>query len=164
MLRPRVITHAYVDSRRLGQPGDRSPGGARETMPPDAAISKVIKYIPAEIIALQQVLNGWAVAAPTDGWLIGWLSIVLLVLTPVWFAVSTREKGDPISWPQVVLSTIAFAFWLYAVSEPAKAHLPNFGLSSVSGSFIFALFLLATPMLEKLLPPWNLRTPTVRSA
>jgi hypothetical protein len=123
----------------------------------DGTVAKIIKYIPAEIIALEQLLIGGAALLQADTasqTVIGWLSLGLLAFTPFWFAASTKEAGLPIAWSQVVLSTIAFAIWLFAVESPAIDVLrgfgfPETGLDKGLGSLLFAFFVAFTPMLER---------------
>ena len=148
-LRPRVVTAAAVRITR-----DIGPSLPAE----DGAVAKVVKYIPAEIIALQQLLEGGAAAtgAAAGVQVFGWLSLSLLVLTPFWFAASTREAGQPVAWSQVVLSTVAFAIWLFAIDSPAVGILHSFGVPQTGldksfWSFLFAFFGGITPMLEKIM-------------
>ena len=143
-LRARVITSADVkEQKRDGAvrgPGDTS--GVE-----DGAVSKIIKYIPAEVIALHQALSGFSVGNEK---LVAILIGVLAALTPIWYATSTRDAGEPIQWSQVVLSSLAFAFWLFAVKSPALALVPGLNLSDQAGTILFVFFMGITPLLEKI--------------
>lgn len=167
-IRPRVITAGDAEMRVPYAAPTR--GGGEATMPSaapvatsgeDGYVSKLVKYIPAEIIALQQLFNGIAPAPEAASDLtnrmvvFGGLSLGLLVLTPFWFAATTRDKGEPVAWSQVVLSTLAFAIWLFAVGSPAISllrswGLPETGLTVSDWSILFAVFVAVTPMLEKI--------------
>jgi hypothetical protein len=165
-LRPRVITADDVKVARENGKPERQRGGlegnaelAASAAPvPDTYINQIVKYIPAEIIALQQFLNGGGAIYAQNTFseaIFGWLSIGVLLLTPFWFATSTREKGEPVAWSQVVLSTVAFAVWLLAIESPAVGILKTFEvpadvLDKNLWSILFPFFIALTPMLARI--------------
>ncbi len=161
-LRPRVITAADV-RRDATTRRARSPDEGGE----DNYTAKLIKYIPAEIIALHQSLAGFATTTqagapvPFNDTLIQWLIVGLLILTPFWFAASTRARGEPVAWSQIVLSTLAFVIWLLAVHSPMLS-LPALSFTGLAaqnaddieraGTILFIFFTGVTPMLERIIP------------
>lgn len=110
--------------------------GTADSLPPDALrlgrgkrpqaddyLGRLAKYIPAEIVGLYLATAG-VVPAGQNGqprcvalWII---FAVNLLLVPIyfWFATS-RENHKPLG-PQVILATIAFPVWVFAVGGPFK--------------------------------------------
>jgi len=89
----------------------------------DGYIDRLLKYIPAEIIALylgttnvvplsdpqhprQQEIATWVIAA------------LAALATPLYLYVTTRKKGAPTVWPQIIISSIAFPVWVFAIGGP----------------------------------------------
>ncbi len=162
-LRPRIVTQQDAQAIQRGLTavvrGEAAPGAAvKAGVSADSYLNQVVKYIPAEIMALQQLLNGGAdyYQPGTPGRMVfGWLSIGLLVLTPFWFAESTRDAGETVAWSQVLLSTTAFAVWLLAVNSPAVGVLEGFQVSpdlldKNLWSVLFPFFVGVAPMLRKI--------------
>ncbi len=83
---------------------------------PDDYLARLVKYVPAEIIALYLTAAGivpanrsgvlWAVAA------------FCAVLTPVYLRWVTSRGGVPPLRQQIVIGTIAFPIWLFAIGGP----------------------------------------------
>lgn len=87
---------------------------------PDNAISRLIKYIPTEIISGYTVLSG-LVAGATNGSPLqafaSWLLVgVGAVLTPLYLWRSGRPTGA--QWWQLPISTLSFLLWAYALGGP----------------------------------------------
>lgn len=89
----------------------------------DGYIDRVLKFIPSEIIALY--LGATNVVPPTDPGhpdqqkIALWAVAALAALaTPLYLYVTTRQKGEPTAWSQIIISTIAFPVWVYAIGGP----------------------------------------------
>ncbi len=90
--------------------------------PPDDYLGRLAKYIPAEIVGLY---IGMVAAAPAGHPKIGTILWVIFglnfVLVPIYmFIVTSRETGKGPLWPQIVLATIAFPVWAFAMGGPFK--------------------------------------------
>jgi len=103
-----------ADALKLGKAS--SEGG-------DDYLGRLVKYIPAEIVALFVSACG-IVPVGKDGavncsalWVIFALSFVL-VPAYLWF-VTSRSGQSPL-WPQIILGTIAFPVWAFAIGGPFK--------------------------------------------
>jgi hypothetical protein len=156
-LRPRVLTSEDIDRNRTRYVGSRdlSPRGEEFR---EAYLAKVTKYVPGEIIALHQLIL--AMPASLESFKPG-LIMGLIVLSPLWFAVSTKDRGEPVAWHQVLLSSGAVLLWLFAIESPvmisetlgpylgrfADANRDNF---NEVGSALFGIYTFVTPMLERI--------------
>jgi hypothetical protein len=115
----------------------------------DAYLTKLVKYIPAEIVAayiaasralesargevpLETVL--WAVAG------------VLLVLTPLWMLFAASEPGKPRPAFQALAATLAFASWVFALGGPFEFQT---WYRPAYGSLVLILVTLVIPLAEK---------------
>jgi hypothetical protein len=116
----------------------------------DSALSKIIKYIPGEVIALHQAIVGFA---EVDGLssIINGLIIFLLISTPFWFVFTTKTSSEPIAWSQVILSPAAFVVWLIAVKSPIITLIPAIHLNSEGGSLLLIFFTGMTPLFERII-------------
>jgi hypothetical protein len=138
----------------------------------DGYIQKIIKYIPAEIIAGYTALVGYlnidsTTSIPTYKTYYLILLVALFVITPVWtyYAVyddaSTQANKTTRAIFQATIAAIAFLIWVYAVGNPLlKALLcgcttiickdcPQY--SPVLGSIILVLFTILTPLLDRII-------------
>ena len=83
---------------------------------PDTYFDKVIKYIPADIVAAWITVNGMVKAAtgvPANT--IMWIAFVIgLMITALWTWKQTTMPGQPVVVKQIVISTIAFGIWVLA--------------------------------------------------
>jgi hypothetical protein len=88
----------------------------------DGYLDRLIKYIPAEIIALY--LGAANVVPQTDHnrltalWIIAGLAAVC---TPAYMYFTTHKNDAPTLWSQIIISSIAFPVWVYAIGGPFEA-------------------------------------------
>ena len=84
-----------------------------------AYFDNIVGYIPGDIvaawIAITGVLASSATPRPGARWI---MFALLLVITPLWTWRHTREPGKPAATTQIVMSTIAFIVWVYALGGP----------------------------------------------
>jgi hypothetical protein len=148
-IRPRVIT-ALDAEKNLTRAAARGSGKGGPESQEDSYLAKLIKYIPGEAIATHQALAGFDSAA--NAALVGWLSVLLLPISVVWFYLGTKEKGEDPAWSQIILCPIAFALWMLVVQSPAVQVL--FGRQLVTptqGSIILIFGTAVIPLLGKLI-------------
>lgn len=139
----------------------------------DTYIQKIIKYIPAEIMAGYTALVGYLSVSSNaeipphykSYYII--LLIILIVITPVWtyFAVIDNHASESVHQKkraifQAFIATVAFIIWVYTIGNVLlKAVLCHCNstacadcaaYSPVLGSIILVLFTLMTPLLERI--------------
>jgi hypothetical protein len=135
-------------SRRIqtgGTARDAS-GGAAPTQ--DDYLGRLAKYIPAEIVALYAAMV--AAAPPTDPHYatILWIIFALnAVLVPIYmWIVTSRDPGKDALWTQVILATLAFPVWAFALGGPFKQLSWYEGwMASMLLMFVTVVFGLAQP-------------------
>jgi energy-coupling factor transporter transmembrane protein EcfT len=81
---------------------------AEAAEPSDPYLARLVKLVPAEVLALYVALK-----VVTDGfpgvWALICLLLVLLVRT-----VGTKQAGKPIQWIAVGVASLSFVLWVYA--------------------------------------------------
>lgn len=140
----------------------------------DSYIQKIIKYIPAEIMAGYTALVGYlSVGSHSEipphyksYYMI--LLIILIVITPVWTYFGVIDSQTPESVHQkkraifqAFIATVAFIIWVYAIGnvilKAVLCHCNNTdcadcaSYSPVLGSIILVLFTLMTPLFERII-------------
>ncbi|MEO0704390.1 MAG: hypothetical protein AAF050_01865 [Cyanobacteria bacterium J06649_5] len=94
----------------------------------DTYFDKVVKYIPADVVAAWTVASGLIASAgeqvPKDFLL--WIAYVFgIVITALWTWRQTQARGLPIAKTQIVIATVAFAIWVAALGGPFES-LPSY--------------------------------------
>jgi len=87
----------------------------------DGYLDRLIKYIPAEVIALY--LGATNVVPTTDSsyWSALWIITVLTALcTPVYMYFVTKADHQPTLWSQIIISSVAFPIWVFAIGGPFR--------------------------------------------
>ena len=87
-------------------------------------LGRLVGYIPAEIVGVYLTAAGFAEAAGADSQ--KWLWIVFgvsFVLTPIYmiFATNDKKKNKGPLYVQVILATLAFPLWVFAIGGPFRA-------------------------------------------
>lgn len=110
---------AYEEGGRLHEPlylgkGDKSG---------DDYLGRVAKYIPAEIVGLYLATSG-AVPLGADGhercsalWTVFAINFALV---PFYFLFATTRNRKPPLWPQIILASLAFPVWVFAIGGPFR--------------------------------------------
>jgi len=86
-------------------------------------LGRLAKYIPAEIIGLYLATSGAIPHEPrkapdqTAMWII--FAINFAFVPAYLLFATTRDKKAPL-WPQVILASIAFPIWVFAIGGPFK--------------------------------------------
>lgn len=86
-------------------------------------LGRLAKYIPAEIVGLYLATSGMVPPATTGEprWRALWVVFLLnFALVPTYFFfVTTRGMRRPL-WSQIILGSIAFPVWVFAIGGPFK--------------------------------------------
>ena len=128
-------------SRRVVTTSLQATGGE----PPDTYFDKVVKYIPADVVAAWLAATGAiqeAADAPATALLWGVFAF-LLVITPVWTLRQARAPGKPPAVTQAAIATGSFGVWVFAVGGPFEridGYRPLYGtLVLIAYTFVVAL-------------------------
>ncbi len=128
----------------------------------DGYFKKVVKYIPAEIIAGYTFAIGLITAKDCLGEYIHvfpWIFYILLLVTPIYMYLSVIDNPDipdPIKKKKLAIfhaaiACVAFALWVYALGDiPMICYLGESSYKPVIGSLLLAAFSLLVPLLERL--------------
>jgi hypothetical protein len=132
----------------------------------DNYLQKIIKYIPAEIVAGYTVLTGYLPVKPQDPvpaeYHLYYLIVVvtLSVIAPVWtyFAVKDSDSGtmDPQRpWFHAAVALVAFFVWVYALGGRLLESLLNTSrghewYNTTLGTILLLLFTILTPLIERI--------------
>lgn len=108
---------------KTSETGEPSRTSAEQTdavrLTPDDYKTRVIKYIPTEIVAAYVTLEGIIKAtekAPSGAY---WMVfIILLVLTPIYMWRITEQADQKPAWDQIIVSFFSFIIWVMALGGP----------------------------------------------
>lgn len=93
--------------------------------PVDTYFDRVVKYIPADVVAAWVATLGIVKSGGGDS-IVLWVAFVFgLVITFLWVLRNTTEPGKPRAYTQCAISTAAFAVWVFALGEPFASAIPN---------------------------------------
>jgi len=87
----------------------------------DDYLGRLVKYIPAEIVGFYLTAAGIIPQGPNKepNYTALWIVFALgLVLVPVYFWFATTRGGTPPLWSQVILATVAYPVWVFAIGGP----------------------------------------------
>ena len=99
----------------------------------DSFAARVVKYIPADVVAAWVTLSSIVVsqttaspqpgvpasAALTPDYPVLWgLFVVFLILTALWTWKTTKEPNAPTAKTQIIVSTVSFAVWVFGLGGP----------------------------------------------
>jgi hypothetical protein len=129
-----------------------------KVQPTDSYLTKIVKYIPTEIIAGYVTLSGFILGmGDQQQFIYFWLVfIVLLILTPLYLHVATSESGKKSSLHHPVAGALAFAAWAFATGGPfVQFQVKEDGsgwYTRTMGSIVLVLVCLCLPLIERALP------------
>jgi uncharacterized BrkB/YihY/UPF0761 family membrane protein len=121
-------------SRRIVTTNLQAAGGG----PPDTYVDKVVKNIPADVIAAWLAATGaidQARDVPATA-LLWAVFVVLLVITPFWILRQTSVPQRPPAVTQALIATGSFAVWVFAIGGPfarIDAYRPLYGSLALIG-------------------------------
>jgi hypothetical protein len=140
-LRPRVFTARDLEAAAASTTARGAPVPS-----PDRYMSKLVKYIPAEIVGAYLVgeaaIAGIASPPPANILWIWWG--FLAVLCPFWIAFATRTPGFPVAWFQTLVAPVAFTAWVFAMGGPFAA---TWAYPPAYGSLVLVASTLLIPLL-----------------
>jgi len=116
----------------------------------DSYLTKLVKYIPAEIIAAYVAASRALEAARDEvayGTLLWVVAGALVALTPIWTLYATREPGRPPATFQAAAATVAFACWVFALGGPFEL-MPWY--RPVYGTLVLVFATLVIPLVERI--------------
>ncbi len=115
---------------------------AGSTRQRDEYTDRIIKLIPAEVVALYIGLEGILVASGQNSGMIFWfIFVVCLVGTPVYLMKVANVKNTV----QIVISTVAFVIWVLALGGPFATELPTL-YKSIYGAVLVPIYTFFAPM------------------
>jgi hypothetical protein len=115
----------------------------------DPYLAKLLRYIPGEIVAAYLALFNAAKAAFDPAALSNillWVIGILVVLTPLWILIATRDPQKPTPYFQAVAATVAFLVWLFAIPETPFSQL----IDPFYGFLALVISTLVMPIIEKI--------------
>lgn len=130
-------------SRRVAAAGGAPP------LPPveiDTYFDKVVKYIPADIVGAWVAVTGLiSSASGIPRQTVLWVAFgVGLILTAWWTLKQTTVPGRRPGVTQAIISTGAFAVWVFALGGPFQ-HVPG---QQVYGSLLLILYTLVVALID----------------
>lgn len=110
----RAIQTSKSATTLSGGPGGPGGGG-------DDYFARLVKYIPAEVVALYLGAAGLISTHPNRAALLLWIFWFCLFATPLFMWVVTSRGGQKPVAVQIILATVAFAAWAGAIGAPYPA-------------------------------------------
>jgi hypothetical protein len=144
-----IVSQEFVRSERQTAAPAAAGVSSRESTA-DNYTSKIVKLIPAEAVALYLFLSGVIVTArPIEadrGPILTFVFLVLLCLTiPYLKRVAGVKNG-----PQLFISALAFAVWVFSLGGPFIYLLPKVGFryDPLWGAILLPLYTFVTPIFD----------------
>lgn len=134
-------------SRRIdtGTPDLSLPAGAlrlgrKKAVGQDDYLGRLAGYIPAEIVGLYVATSGMVpLKAPnTPNYAALWVIFgVTFAFVPLYFLFATTRDDKKPLWPQVLLATLAYPVWVFAIGGPFTSfHWYQGWIASVTLAFV----------------------------
>ena len=111
----------------------------------DTYIDKVVKYIPADIVAAWVAVTGIVkgAGAGVNPVITLWIAFVAgVAITFIWTWKQTSKEGLPPVWKQIIISTFAFVVWVIALGGPP------FEINTAIGAILLIGFTLIAALSE----------------
>jgi hypothetical protein len=132
---------------RIYKPGQLMAQGAGSENSPAAYMGRLVRLIPAEVLAVYQTLYGLLNEPPSP--LLGWLpvlGILLVILVRAW---GTRDESGSlksVQWLSVFISVVSFIIWVLVSRHPILGLvLPDLRI----GSALMVLWVFIIPFFYK---------------
>jgi hypothetical protein len=115
----------------------------------DSYLSRLVKYIPSEVIALYLTIDPLMRSAPESDPVIYWIYWAVfaagVIFTPLYLW--TIQEVKKIS--QLVISTLAFAVWVFAIGGPFTTL--HWQYQSLCAAILLSFFTFLIPIIEVLI-------------
>jgi len=141
------ISEESEDSVPIGAATFRESSGrqslkSRTELTPDTYRDKLLKYIPAEVVALYLTLDLiWRSTSEAEAWL-RWLILIFgLVATPLYLWRIQRVR----KWIQLLVSTVAFLVWTFALGGP---FVSLSWYKAIYGALLLPMFTFLVPLID----------------
>ena len=120
--------------------------GGKEKVELSTYSDKAVGYIPADVVAAYiAAVSIIAAASGVPAATLLWIVFLFgLVITPLWTRKQTMEPNKPTAIGQIIISTIAFAVWVFALGGP---FVSMSWYNSAYGALLLIGFTLAAPLL-----------------
>ncbi len=124
----------------------------------DSYLSRMVTYIPTEIIAGYVAVSGFIKTLPAPrqfAWFCA-VTLFLLVLTPLYLRYATAKSGRKRNVSHPLTGTIAFAAWVFATGGPFERYQMSPDGSTgwytrAIGSIVLVVICLALPVIQRVL-------------
>lgn len=130
--------------RRIRTVSLQSSGGPES----DKFFDRVIKYVPADVVGAWVAATGIIASSggsPASHATMLWVAFAFgLIFTAAWTYRQTSEPGKPTAALQIVVATLAFAVWVFALGGPFASLL---WYQQSHGSLLLIAFSLVTGFL-----------------
>lgn len=112
----------------------------------DGYFDRLLKYIPADVVAFWLTVNGFISSIAEDAqvgafWM---LFVAGLVLSFFWTRRLTKEPGKATAWRQIAISCISFAVWVFSIGGPFATL---YFYEPHHGSILLLIYTAALPLL-----------------
>jgi uncharacterized membrane protein AbrB (regulator of aidB expression) len=148
-----MVRNVVYPSRLQARMSDKVAGvaaDAEDQQQPDDYGDKLVKYIPAEVIAF--FLPAYALAAKLNNFSdrIGWLLVGIAVLGTVGYLLVKADKTKPPRWYFYLLAVLAFLGWAIGTTTEV-AELFNLPQPELSGKLVVFVTVFFVPLVDGLL-------------
>lgn len=121
----------------------------------DSFAAKVVKYIPADVVAawitvssLMKPASTSSASATPDYNVLWVIFVVFIVLTALWTWRTTQDPNRSLAKTQILVSTISFIVWVFALGGPFQS------LTAVSGRpYLGGIVLIIWTLIAGLIAP-----------
>jgi hypothetical protein len=120
-----ATSHLGLNEQQAGRAAsDEAPQATRR----EDFLGRLLKYIPAEVVGLYLAVRG-VIPSPKTGevdevtllWII---TAACWALVPIYLWVATSRDGQKPLLIQILLATIAFPVWVFAIAGPPVSSVP----------------------------------------
>jgi hypothetical protein len=145
----RIITADDADVTRtmmMSKMGVNQADGSAVKVPEvDSYFTKILKYIPAEIVSGYVAINAIFKSISDVSLVFHWIVVAALTaLTGLYIWRLTNEPNKPPAVSQIIISTIAFVVWVFALGGPfAEMGWYQY----YYGAILLVMYTLAVPVL-----------------
>jgi len=131
---------------RVAPPRAQAAAGVTPPVEFDSYFDKAVKYIPADIVAAWVAVTGLVSSArDVPRQTILWVAFGIgLLVTALWTWKQAAAPGRRPPVTQAIISTGAFAVWVYALGGPFQ-HVPG---QPVYGSLLLILYTLVVALID----------------